>query len=202
MEIPTNPSQLIDPLRAWFFPKDRNISLADSTFIEGPNIVTPGTPVVNRGRLYWKDKCWYQLDEDGTETALCNSDLGTWTDWTPTVDQNGAVAATVNLGRYSIINNTATAMAKLTVTGTGSAGNPISVRNIPSAIQPANPAAHVSIGAGVIIDGVVRYNATIEANAASLFYFMAYNGTRIGANPSFALASGDVISLMATYEIA
>ena len=33
MEIPTNPSAMIDLLRAWFFAKDRSIVLADNTFI-------------------------------------------------------------------------------------------------------------------------------------------------------------------------
>lgn len=66
----------VNALRSWFHPKDRSIILAPSTFIEGEEIVTPahpaapGNPPHNRGRLYWKNGYWTQLNESGVEQIL------------------------------------------------------------------------------------------------------------------------------------
>jgi len=72
MDLPTNPSALVDLLRAWFFAKDRSIVMANDAFIEGDEISTPGNPVSGRRRLYAKDDGWYELDSGGTELSLYN----------------------------------------------------------------------------------------------------------------------------------
>jgi hypothetical protein len=201
VELPVSPSQLIDLLRAWFFAKDRSVVLAASTFVEGANIATPGTPVINRGRLYWKDKCWYQLDEDGVETSLCN---GIWADWTPTVDQNGAVAATITFARYIVDGaGVVTLTAKLVITGAGSIGNFIRVQGIPPAIAPKNRGQHVIGGSGVIFDnsGTKRYSNSVELNGPDDLRFLGWDqADRIGVTPSFALAADDEIGFTVTYE--
>lgn len=55
MELPVNPSQLVDLLRAWFHPKDRTIVLSTNCFIEFGEMTAPDAPTVNRARLYVKD---------------------------------------------------------------------------------------------------------------------------------------------------
>lgn len=73
MKVSLVPTELIDGLRGWFHPKDRSVVLANNCFIEGQEIVTPGTPVAGRRRLYAKSGCWYDLGSNGTETGLCVS---------------------------------------------------------------------------------------------------------------------------------
>lgn len=73
MKVSLVPTELIDGLRGWFHPKDRSVVLANSCFIEGQEITTPGTPVTGRRRLYAKSGCWYDLGSNGTETRLCVS---------------------------------------------------------------------------------------------------------------------------------
>lgn len=46
--------------------------MPDDSFIEGEETTTPGNPIHNRGRLYWKNGCWTQLNEAGAEASLCN----------------------------------------------------------------------------------------------------------------------------------
>jgi hypothetical protein len=201
MELPVNPSQLIDLLRAWFFAKDRSVVLAASTFVEGANITTPDTPVINRGRLYWKDKCWYQLDEDGVEVSLCN---GVWADWTPTVDQGGAVAATVSFARYIVLARTVIMNVRLGITGTGVAANDIIINNVPTAIQPAlAPFGLAVIGAGGVRDDStnITYTGVLVADGINAWKFRHDGDTLfIGRTPSFALANQDAIGFHATYE--
>lgn len=70
MKVYTLPIEMVNALRSWFHPKDRSVILADDTFIEGEEIVTPGNPPHNRGRLYWKNGHWTQLNESGAEQIL------------------------------------------------------------------------------------------------------------------------------------
>lgn len=105
MELPVNPSALIELLRAWFFAKDRSIVLANDTFIEGDEISKPANPVTGRRRLYAKTDCWYDLDSDGNETALCDGPLGaggrlTLTSNTPVTTSDVSGASTLYYTPY------------------------------------------------------------------------------------------------------
>lgn len=64
------PTKLIDQLRSWFFAKDRSVYLAPNTFIDAPEIATPGNPATNRRRIYPKSDGWYSLEDDGTESLF------------------------------------------------------------------------------------------------------------------------------------
>lgn len=70
MKVYTLPIEMVNALRSWFHPKDRSIILDDNTFIEGEELATPGNPVLNRGRLYWKNGYWTQLNSNGSENIL------------------------------------------------------------------------------------------------------------------------------------
>lgn len=70
MKIYTLPIEMVNALRSWFHPKDRSVIMAPSTFIEGAEIATPATPSIGRGRLYWKNNFWTQLNSSGVEQQL------------------------------------------------------------------------------------------------------------------------------------
>lgn len=75
MKIYTLPIEMVNALRSWFHPKDRSVILADDCFIEGEETTTPGNPSLNRGRLYWKNGYWTQLNESGIEQILTSPAL-------------------------------------------------------------------------------------------------------------------------------
>ena len=123
-----------------------------------------------------------------------------WVDWTPTVDQNGAVAVTVTLARYMILGDLAVVQAYLAVTGAGNAGTAISIQGQPTAIQSANNAVHIGVGR-VDDTGTASYVGALYATGATDWRIRAHLETaNIGADPSFALANGDYIWLQAAYE--
>jgi hypothetical protein len=132
--------------------------------------------------------------------SLIFPEVSRWQDWTPTVDQNGAVAATVDAARYIAVFNVIHIIAKLTITGTGTAGNDIIVGSVP--INIGNVTGNYIIGSGMILDtGTTRYTCSVEVATVTTLKFIGYNNSgRIGTTPSFALANGDVISFTCTYE--
>ncbi len=70
MDLPVNPSAMVDLLRNWFFAKDRSIVLDDNTFIQSPEIAKPGNANANTRRIYPKTDGWYSLENDGVETRF------------------------------------------------------------------------------------------------------------------------------------
>jgi microcystin-dependent protein len=70
IELLSISSKLIEALRTWFHPKDRSVILGSDCFIEGDEVLTPGTPVTDRRRLYAKDDGWYEIDDGGVETKF------------------------------------------------------------------------------------------------------------------------------------
>ncbi len=60
----------VNALRSWFHPKDRSVIMANDTFIEGEETATPANPAINRGRLYWKNRFWTQLNSSGIEQPI------------------------------------------------------------------------------------------------------------------------------------
>lgn len=127
---------------------------------------------------------------------------GIWTDWTPTVDQNGAVAATVTYARYTVLANVVHMIALLAVTGTGTAANAIIIQGIPSTIAPTNTNANSVIGIGMVREeGVASHVGALLAVGANNFRIRSDgNLANVGSVPSFAIDSGDAISFQATYE--
>ena len=133
---------------------------------------------------------------------LVEPEVNIWVNWTPTVDQGGAVTVTVTYARYTIAGNTAFIMGFLAVTGAGVAGNAISIQSVPSIIAPVNLGSNGIIGGGLISEaGVTVHVGALFENGVSDFRIIAdQNGTPVGITPSFALASGDAISFQGVYE--
>ena len=59
--------------------------------------------------------------------AIANQIGAAWETWTPTVTQSGSVTCTVTYAKYAQIQKLVVASAYLTVTGTGTANNPVLV---------------------------------------------------------------------------
>ncbi len=134
--------------------------------------------------------------------GLIKPEVGRWVDWTPTVTQLGAVTVTVNWARYITIGDLAVVGIRLTVTGSGTAGNNIIIGGQPVAIQAANNANVATIGTGIVFDsGTAVYHGALSAQSATDWRMFADGlNNAIGTTPSFGLVAGDVISLQAAYE--
>lgn len=136
--------------------------------------------------------------------GLIKPEVGRWGDWTPTVTQSGAVTVTVSRARYMADGNTVHIYVELSVTGTGTAGNAITIGGIPAAVQPVivNGSDVSPLGTASVIDqGTQAYYGFLVASTAASWHIMDSNTRgQIGVNPSFALANTDIIAFRATYE--
>ncbi len=128
--------------------------------------------------------------------------LGTWQNWTPTVDQGGAVSVSVNLARYTVIGDTVHMMASLSVTSAGAAGNAIIISGWDSAIDALAGWNGVPVGTCRITDtGTTDYWGIVyHPSTTALRFIDSVTQGQIGGNPSFALAIGDIIKFSLTYE--
>lgn len=136
---------------------------------------------------------------------LVKPEVGRWIDWTPTLTQSAAITLTINYARYITIANVVIMIANFDATSAGVAANALVVAGIPSAIQPTNIDNVAAIGSGIVFNSVgnISYAPTVIAVGANDFRFISDAVTPsnyVGANPSWAVASGDQISFMATYE--
>lgn len=151
----------------------------------------------------------FNVDSTGLLTITTASGVvytftGIWTNFTPTLLQAAGVAATINYARYSIFGKTVTVQFQITATANGTAANPIIVGAIPAVIVPKQTGQYAVIGSGVYLrTGVIIYPTTVVAVTTTAWEFFGGNGTdRLGVNPSFAIAIGDILSGSVTYELA
>lgn len=123
--------------------------------------------------------------------------------YTPTLTQSGTVAKTVNAARYIRLGRLVHLWLYLTPTAAGTGNNSITV-SLP--ITAATAALSVMVGTGVVVDtGTAAYPAHWYLKTATTIAAQRVDtgGTSdIGVDPNFALASGDVIKAVATYEAA
>ena len=149
-----------------------------------------------------------ELTYDSSAWVQTNS-LGGWSTWTPQLYQNGNLTSTAPHARYTRIGDTAIVQAKVSATQAGTAGYQIEVRNLPYALEAAGD--YTVTGSGVYWDGSFRWLLHTETvptpTTATAFGYdsaptSSYAGSRFGANPSKAVASGHFISFTMTYEIA
>ena len=122
-----------------------------------------------------------------------------WTASTPALTQPSAITKTVTLSRYYRVGRMIHWTFRLDVTGAGTAGQAVGVE-LP---VPAASGNALVCGSGYIYDASVPYlyQATaILASTSVLNFFSGYTTTFTAFNG--ALANGDVISGMVTYEAA
>ena len=134
-----------------------------------------------------------------TDTTVAASPT-TWITWTPTLTQGVSVTFTTTRARYVQLGKITFVLCHITATSAGTVGQTITVGNLPVDIL-GSPR---SLGSGTVTDtGFVAYPADVQRFAASDVLFAGFaQGNAIGTTPRFALASGDIISFMITYETA
>jgi hypothetical protein len=147
--------------------------------------------------------------------ALTESDIntylmgegGAWTSWTPTVTQSGSVTVTNTRSRYARYGRTIVASFDLTVTGSGSANNAITV-SLPvtaaaAGVVPVGTARLVDTGTSTTFGAicVLATTTTIWLNQTSTNSTTTILGSTSSENAT-ALASGDIIAGTVTYEAA
>lgn len=153
-----------------------------------------------------------------TDTDLYKAYIGGWTDWgalgawqtyTPTLTQSATVTKTVTYARYNRIGRMVTVQVYLSVTGAGTANNAVII----GTPFPAVIAGSLAVGSGWIFDtsaattlypGIVNLDSTTgfklfdATQAVAVTTQLGQTGTAFSA----ALASGDIVSLTATFEAA
>lgn len=125
--------------------------------------------------------------------------FGAWTGYTPTLTQSSEVTKTVTYAKYAKVEDLVIAVVDLSVTGSGSSGNDITIT------LPVTAAASGGvIGSGRILDsGTSNYTGAVEMLSATTVCIIGYNqAAPIGTTPSFALAAGDLVRFMVAYEAA
>lgn len=134
--------------------------------------------------------------------ATMNSIGAAWETWTPAVTQSGAVTATVTLGRYTRIQKLVIAVAKLAITGTGTANNAVKV-SLPITARDTGQL----VGSGWIYDSSATntYFVMSEADTTTTIRFYidgAASTAFFGIDPNIAITNGDQMMLTFMYEAA
>lgn len=171
--------------------------LAPALFDGGPEWVCLG-PLGHRRPLIHDDF----LDASGVDVVEA---LQAWTNYTPTLSQNGTVSKTVTTARYRRLDDIVFVEIDLTVTATGSAGHQIIVGlPLTASLDDNNALA----GGGFFYDSSAtdRYMAGIRNLSSSTFGLQPGNATAgnvLGvAGFTGALGSGDTINASFWYRAA
>ena len=164
---------------------------------------TPGTAVAGDvlTAAFWNT----QVRDNMIELAPF---FASWTSYTPTLSQGGAVAKTVETARYLKVGKMAIVQVRLTVTGTGTANNRVEV-GMPSAFTTASRSNFWSQGQGVIYDSsaAAAYQCAADAYTFGTYVVLystasSFDNTMGNASTPFsaALANNDRIGFSVTIE--
>lgn len=127
--------------------------------------------------------------------------LGTYTAYTPTLDQAGAVAKTVTAAQSTQINEFVSCFVRLEVTGTGTTAQPVKI-GLPVAATNIN----ISAGQASIYDtstGTIYNGFAFVTTTTEVVIVGDWAGSGVwGTTPSLPLGSGDVIWLQLNYKVA
>lgn len=123
---------------------------------------------------------------------------GAWTDYTPTLGQNGTVTKTVTYCRYRRYGRTVVYQGYIVATAAGTAGQVISVSlPVTAAIASFHP-----VGTFYFYDAstATNYAGTSLNRSTTSLGFLVNQAGEVGNNPSFALAADDQIKWEVVYE--
>ena len=159
-------------------------------------------PTVTAGRVIART----DLDRLLVGTDSTYLPIATWdtvSTWTPVVTQSGTVTCTVNRAEYDEHGIFVNVVCALTVTGSGTSGNAITVTlPITAAVSDAYP-----IGTGTVYDasGTTRYIGLVSIASTTTVNFASEGSITgaglIGQSPAFGLASGgDYITFTGRYR--
>lgn len=140
---------------------------------------------------------------DNVSADDLNALAGAWNTYTPTITQVGTVTHTPTRAKYIQFGHLILCSLSLDITGSGTAGTAISV-TLP---VPAVYVVGLALGSGEVVDvsAVTGYPAIPDLTSSTTFAFLRSDqpdSVRIGASPSFGLASGDVLRALLVYEAA
>lgn len=112
--------------------------------------------------------------------------------WTPTITQSGTVAGTTNYGWYvKRPDGSFMGQVRWTASAAGTAGSPITVS------LPVTAADVSGVGGSALYDdaGTIRAGTVYGASSSAFVVYVdgATGSAAMGASPSFAIASGDVL---------
>lgn len=131
-------------------------------------------------------------------------EVGAWTSYTPSLTQSGAVTKTDTYAKYQRVGRLITAQCFLTVTGSGTANNPV-VIGLP--VQAASTTGNHPVGTMFIFDnGTAWYHGVCLLASTTTVRGIAnadnvYLG-QTGGDFAAALAATDVVGITVTYEAA
>lgn len=131
--------------------------------------------------------------------ATLNTIGAAWVDYTPTLTQGVTVTKTIQSAKYCQIQKLLIVNVALNVTSAGTSNVGIYVG------LPINPlSTDNSYGAGFVYDASSNalYHSTVNGQSSSTIQFLYQTGSPVGQNPTFALASGDIIRFTIAYEVA
>lgn len=147
---------------------------------------------------------------EGTFDAICGNfgHLGgtsgvIWSDWTPTLDQGGAVACSVTWAKWTKVGALAAVRLSLKATAAGASTNDITVGAIPAAVGPlawgvCGSGTVWRATAGALIGGIAVHGSSLTLN---LLMPTSIGGVYVGTAPSFALASSDVVTIHGIWPV-
>jgi hypothetical protein len=166
---------------------------------------TPGTAVAGDvlTAAFWNSNVRDNFNDHEIYVAPFRSAQATYT---PTLDQNGARAKTVNRAAWTKIGYLVFGLVTMTITATGSAGTPIfsSLPTTSGNTISASGSGADAVGAfAYLASGGARYSgtATWDSNNGRLF-FVATGATGFGAlgsSPSFATSNTDILTFTFQY---
>lgn len=137
---------------------------------------------------------------DVLTAAIMSALGGAWNSYTPTLTQSGAVSKTVTYAKYLQFGKLFVAAFELTVTGSGTSGQPIYI-GLPitgaAGVTAVGTAWLFDSSAGVHYVGGFQRSSTTAAGIIVNGY-----GSFVGASPSLALASGDNLRGVMLGEVA
>lgn len=129
--------------------------------------------------------------------------MSTWASWAITVTQSGAVTHTDTIANYIRLADLVIAQFYVDMTGAGTGNNPITL-----SLPVTASAAGFLGGAATVTDatGPTVYPAIVEVGSTTTMQFVkaheGSSGLKIGQDPNFALASGDIVRGFVIYRAA
>lgn len=132
---------------------------------------------------------------------------GAWTSWTPAVVQSGSVTATVTRGKYARYGRTIHFSALLSITGTGTAANDITVSLPVTAATTVGSNSVIGVGQLYDASANIVYHGPLIATSTTVVKILAISGAGapfyLGSGSfTAALANTDSITVSGTYESA
>lgn len=130
-------------------------------------------------------------------TATDLNAIGTWTTFTPIVQQSSTVTTTVNYAKYCLINKLCFVNADIGLTSAGTAGQIITVT-----IPLAGATVARIYGSGFFYDASATSTILLTSTRLLDGYvsFFSSSGT-LGSTHAITIANGDNISFSVMYEI-